>query len=855
MNYIKKLDEKYSIIKIFQCSVLLSILVLVLDILDIPSKLIMKYGWYVSVVIGIGIMVYVFLFMLQLHIKDTLRLAYVNIIDYFLLIVLSTLIPYIIISSWMKILNNYKILCVTISTICAIILLIFRWIKYEKNLKRSNEYKSNVVDLKSIYDNTINRINDTILVEEKDVDYDLLERNRIINQVFNVICECNPSEHFVISLEGKWGCGKTTIIKNVENKITNYDENIVIIDEFDPWTYSSKESMLYAMFDILLKKTGYKYSEMTVKQIINSVGESIIGNYKKIGLVKSTFKSNNELQKIKNQINEYLTLSQKRVVFFIDNIDRTDSENIILLFKLVGNVFDFKRVTYVLAFDNDRVKKVFDSDLNIDYEFLKKVIQMQINVPKIDKDILNMVIGRCCYNLLKAYGESDRDMEKYKQVIECIAANTIDLRDFKRLINSVLSVVFNKNIFLSKRDLFIIEYIRLYNFELYSSIYENRNYFISHDKMTDSALYLTTLNSKEFNTNAKKYFDDLFSKNNNKSYLNLLKIAFPYVRKYDSNQDLIYNDVYYKDMEYDSISKDRRICSEKYFDLYFTYTQNDYVFIDKLVDKLVEMLKTEKSFQEKSREFNITLDSINPSYQEELFEKLQLYINDFDTKTAFELINLFYYSNNIDSSVSFLRLGAWERTTIIVWELLQKISDEDFELFIHKISQDYKRIGYIDRINYWFINDRENQSRDERKLKWNNTENSLIESLMEKKINIYDDKYYFKNNIWVVYRAYKNNIDIVKTYINQVLSSKSIFRFLYDVMSVSQSKIYRYSISENNLNELTEVKMVDKILKEAFPKTDDEKFVKEVYENFRSGKKDIYGASGIWRDEEIKLKL
>ncbi|EDT76359.1 P-loop NTPase fold protein [Clostridium butyricum] len=855
MSYIKKLDEKYSIIKILQYSLLLSVLVLVLDILDIPSKLIMKYGWQVSVVIGIGIIVYAFLFMLQLHIKDTLRLAYVNIIDCFLLIVLSTFMLYIIVSSCIKILNNYKIPCVTISTICAIVLLIFRWIKYEKNLKRSNEYKTNVVDLKSIYENTINRIDDTILVEEKDVEYDLIGRNRIINQVFDVICKCNPSEHFVISLEGKWGCGKTTIIKNVENKIVNYDKDIVIIDEFDPWTYSSKESMLYAMFDILLKKTGYKYSEMAIKQIIDNVGESIIGNYKKIGLVKSTLKHNNELRKIKNQINEYLTLSQKRVVFFIDNIDRTDSENIILLFKLVGNVFDFKRVTYVLAFDNDRVKKIFDRDLNIDYEYLKKVIQMQINVPKIDKDILHMVIGRCCYNLLKAYGESDSDVEKYKPVIECIVDNTIDLRDFKRLINSVLSVVFNKNIFLSKRDLFIIEYIRLYNLELYSSIYENRNYFISHDKMTDSSLYLTTLNSNEFNKNAKKYFDDLFSKNNNKSYLNLLKIAFPYVRKYDSNQDLIYNNVYYKDIEYDSISKDRRICSGKYFDLYFTYTQNDYLLIDKLVDRLVDILKTEENLEQLNTEFDILLDSINANYQVELFEKLELYINDFNPKTAFNIINMLYYSNKIDSSISFMRLGAWSRTTIIIWELLKKISDEDFDLFINKISQDYKKIGYIDKINYWFINDSEKQSKDERKVKWNDTENSMIKSVLEKKIDIYDDKYYLKHNIWAIYRANKNNNDIVKEYINQILSPKNIFRFLYDVMSVAQSKMYRYSISENNLNELTEVKNVDEMLKKAFPKTDDEKFVKEVYEDFRSGKKDIYVESGIWRDEEIKLKL
>ena len=53
-----------------------------------------------------------------------------------------------------------------------------------------------------------------------------------------------------------------------------------------------------------------------------------------------------------------------------------------------GNVFDFERVIYILSFDSDRVKKAFENDLGIDYQYLKKIIQMQIHVPEVDRNVL-----------------------------------------------------------------------------------------------------------------------------------------------------------------------------------------------------------------------------------------------------------------------------------------------------------------------------------------------------------------------------------------------------------------------------------------------------------------------------------
>ena len=69
-----------------------------------------------------------------------------------------------------------------------------------------------------------------------------------------------------------------------------------------------------------------------------------------------------------------LNKNKKNVIFIIDNIDRADKENVGLLFKLVGSVLDFENITYILSYDDTRVKNIMSDDLNIDYDYLKKII-------------------------------------------------------------------------------------------------------------------------------------------------------------------------------------------------------------------------------------------------------------------------------------------------------------------------------------------------------------------------------------------------------------------------------------------------------------------------------------------------
>src|SRR5699024_359165 len=241
-----------------------------------------------------------------------------------------------------------------------------------------------------------------------------------------------------------------TIIKNVKKMIKENNKDIILIDEFNPWIYGDENALLLNMFNLILQKSGFKYNYLFTENMAKDLSEFIL-EVNKSNLIKSIFFKNRAIN-MKSRINKYLKLSGKKVVFFIDNIDRAEKENVILLFKLVGSILDFDRITYILSFDDNRIKNIFKKDLSIDYEYLKKIINLQIRVPEIDKTILINLYGTSLKKILVMCGENNENLNNYDSFIEFISNEGLDLRDFKRFINSAVNRSFKTKNYLHKKD-------------------------------------------------------------------------------------------------------------------------------------------------------------------------------------------------------------------------------------------------------------------------------------------------------------------------------------------------------------------------------------------------------------------
>ena len=126
----------------------------------------------------------------------------------------------------------------------------------------------------------------------------------------------------------------------------------------------------------------------------------------------------------------------------IDNIDRADADNVLFLFKLIGTVFDLPNIVYVLAYDPKRIEEIFSDTNKINPQYTEKIIQQEINVPRISEEAIKRIGYESIERLLTYYGVRTSEMQHYKTVTDTICRLVSDLRQLKRLFNTAFITTF-----------------------------------------------------------------------------------------------------------------------------------------------------------------------------------------------------------------------------------------------------------------------------------------------------------------------------------------------------------------------------------------------------------------------------
>lgn len=858
-KYWEEFKSLYNITGILKYSLIISILLLVIDYYNLPTKSISS-SFNKSVLFLVILFIIVSLF--ELHIFNSLKIKIVNDLDAMIICSIIASLIYMIISSLMINIFNYRIYIGLAFSLVCIFIIVYR-LNQLKEVNSNNDNRSRVYTLKDLYNGDIDNGDGLVFINEEDIDYDLLNRGGIIEDLYNTITQYSPKRKFVISLEGKWGSGKTTILNILKKTIRDKNEDIIVIDDFDPWSYNDQGSLFRGMFDTLLSESGIKYSISKSKEIVDNLYNALFNdsNKKKIKAL-GIYNTDNlkQVNKIKAMMNKYLEVNNKRVVFIIDNIDRIEKENITLLFKLVNNILDLEYVTYILSFDDEQIKKIMESNLSIDYDYLKKIVQLQVKVPEIDSDVKSRVINVCTDRLLIMYGENTRNLKKYENLNKLLNEVIFDIRDFKRFINSILSFHYKSKRYLNINEILIMELIKINNRELYESIWENKKYFISHDKVFDTELFMI-LDKSKFNEEGKVYFERLFAKNENKKYLNVLAAIFPYVNKYNRNEQLEYNEnmIFYSDGEYAKIIKKRSICSAKFFELYFTHTKNEFIVINELVEIFIKLLNNSDSVEDILELLKSSLKNIPKGGDKVFVDTVYLYLDEIDRRVFLNFSIALLEGIEIiqDMSNSFV-LSPREKVLAIISELLLSIEEIEFDFFIQRFKSDFKSIKFITSIYNWMENNRKVPTDiiNNRAKKLDEIRKQIANYIYDNNIDIYKE-YYCRNNIWSLYHILKDSCIDIKLYVSKILNSENIFRFLYDVTRETTSNLgYGYSIERENLLTLASIEMIDKLLEERVYISEDEKFILEIYNYFKEDRKDSWGdPAGILLDAPKKLNL
>lgn len=723
------------------------------------------------------------------------------------------------------------------SIIIAIFLVVLRlyYLKKGEKIKRRKQYTD--IDLKDLLENKISPLEEKLFfIKETDVEYDLLNRSGTINTLYNTIVYCNPSSKFVISLEGSWGSGKTTILNILKKKLDEV-KDLEIISDFDPWAYDDKESMLRAMFTTIINKSNIKYNSIEAKKMMESLSHAIFttAGYENFFKIVSPQKGERDtLGDIKARIEEYIGRCNKRFVFIIDNIDRADKDNILLLFKSMACIFDFSEIIYVISFDDIKVKKIMEDNLKIDYSYLEKIIQLPVKIPDIDEQRLKTIMNNAVVNLLKIYGATQDEVSIISICLGEVYYLLNDLRRLKRALNSIITFNFYTNRRLNVMDAFFIDLIRMYNYTLYRSIKENSKYYISTDKG-----YSEYISPQRFNTSAKSYFVSLFSDTENEKYNIILSNMFPYVKKYNDNVPLeseSRSPIDYDQEAYIQVQKDKRIFSGRYFNLYFTNETNLYVELHNLFCIKARELVSAEDYRKDNFIVQLLKD-LNPDALLESMEILSLHIKDFSLACQYEIAHSLMQNFNYEKNYSkFLALPTISRIASLIADSIIDQNEEAFEDFINAYKNSIHNFIKLRQLNYWIRNDKHSNNSDKEK-KASFIEEILVNMALrieKERINIFDNDLYVKGILHILYNKWEEAKIDVKEYIKTVVNKTNIVRFIYELCQVWTGTGMSFVLYKSDLDKFSSEEEIDELLSRKQHFTVDEEMVIEAYRFYKN---------------------
>ena len=446
----------------------------------------------------------------------------------------------------------------------------------------------------------------TILTDNpiKSLKDDRQNRSGLVHQLSESLINLPSSECIVYGLYGPWGSGKSSFLNFLEEDLQSKEQSVM---RFDPWFFSSNEKLIMSFFLSLCAKVSplladsTQISEFTKKIILYAnmlspieinttthppeaqgikkktqimVNASVGFPFASFGGQISVEKFDNNPFYLKERIRSLLATLSQRVYIFIDNIDRLDGDEILMMFKLVRLCADFPMLTFVLSFDREYVTRVISEKLLMDEDYLHKIVQVDVVLPLYDLSSIDSFFFSALEEIANQLGIgkkvliSERFVNLYYSNVRGIFIK--DFRSLKRYLNAIslsLPMVFSE---VNYCDFLIVELLRVFLPELYSSLPSIEHYLTAFDGISDHEVKLKPRKTAfEKLKNKIEQFED----NGHGiavATVGLLSEMFPIFGEYLYNptnpRKIIRGD------NLDSYNQNKRICSPNLFWLYFSYT-------------------------------------------------------------------------------------------------------------------------------------------------------------------------------------------------------------------------------------------------------------------------------------------
>lgn len=519
-----------------------------------------------------------------------------------------------------------------------------------------------------------------------EINEDRLGRSTFATQLASAIMKFDTYENYTVSLQGKWGCGKTSIlnmtIKELERLCELNNSKSIKVVKFNPWNFTNTNQLISQFFITLTSSLNINNKDKTFRSVGTAIeryssaleiSEYIPGVGLNIKLISMLFKKFGESLKEKSEVKlndvtyrkSQVELALKRIntriIVIIDDIDRLSNEQIQLIFQLVNAVADFPNITYLLSFDRDIVARALSNIQQCNgEEYLEKIIQVPFDVPHLNINKLHKILFEKLDDIVVIQSETEFDVKRWSKVFNfCISPFISTLRDIKRFYN-VLSFTYST---VSEEVDFIdmagICALRVFASPIYEWIRDNRYSLVGGYNGGGISQNDIGKNEKDM----LKIFENIYP-SNPRIMLNAVGSLFPvFANRVSFSPDFT---------TVSEIHQAMRIASDTKFDLYFYLSLDNIKLSRREIDNsLFVMSGTElclyMNMLKESKLFDLYLKEVKHNLSRIPENRIELLLTNI----------IFQSGQIIENREKILTLGSSEISVYIISDILFRLNDEN----------------------------------------------------------------------------------------------------------------------------------------------------------------------------------
>ena len=299
-------------------------------------------------------------------------------------------------------------------------------------------------------------------------------------------CIGKPIKHsFVIHIGEHYGQGKTSFLMMLDKEIKKRNKSVINI-KFEPWLCDTEIGIVDEFFDTFRIKVGEYLPRLdgVMKQYLRLLLSAITYEKKGFSIATSPFFDNGStLKETHDQIRDELTKIDRPIIITIDDVDRLQNKELMMVLKIIRDTADFPNVFYIIAADNLHLNHMLKS-MNIDAPdiYLKKFFNLEFQLPANEsvafKELIKLLKKKFLEiaikpHLINIYITKIRKVNHIEEAF-------LNMRDVYRFVNTYfLAIESKENVDqLDLFDLFLITLVQTLNMEYYLQLRDHSLYLL-----------------------------------------------------------------------------------------------------------------------------------------------------------------------------------------------------------------------------------------------------------------------------------------------------------------------------------------------------------------------------------------